>query len=119
MILMASWEWSNLSEKEFLSIELPANIIIRNWKWKATFQNYIDSLEKRVFWWPNADPDALRQFAEELRDRKPVIRVIDDRHVVVTYKGQSHTVIVPVPMQIKGPAMEAGGFPYGETSSRG
>lgn len=94
---MASWEWSNLSEEEFLSIELPANIIIRNWKWKATFQNYIDSLEKRAFWWPNANPEKLRKIATELRDFRPDIKVLDERRARVLYKGNYRTVVVQIP----------------------
>lgn len=94
---MASWEWSNLSEEEFLSIELPANIVIRNWNWKKTFQNYIDCLETRVNWWPNADPEKLRFIASALRDFKPKMKVIDDRRVRVLYKGNFRTVVVQVP----------------------
>lgn len=118
---MANCEWSNLSEVEFLSVELPANIIIRNWKWKATFQNYIDGLEKRVTWWHNANPEKLRTIATELRDFRPDIRVIDDRRVRVRFRGGFRTVIVPVPVvgAGSGPAIEAGGFRTGKPLSRG
>jgi hypothetical protein len=90
-------EWSNLSEVEFLSIELPAHIVIRGWGWRETFQGYIDSLALREGWWSNVNLEKIREVACSLRDFRPDIKVIDEKRVRVWYKGNFRTVVVQIP----------------------